>query len=578
MEGSQQQIHALDKANILSRILVDWVTPYINTSVKDDWSQDKHTALPKDDQLGSHLEHFKKVLKSKNGLITSVIYAYPIRVMEFLIFTIVDAMLRFSLGLLLARVVKILTKSEISSSNDNLTNIGLIFLALMIVNFSLDILESYYAFKVAQISWRIKTAVMAVLAEKAISFNCLTSSLFDQAKVANYLQVDAMNIERLFLQIVSVVKSLMNIFLGLAFIYFILKPAFYWISGIFLLFNLFNLVMLLLRSKFTKRLLSEKDSRVRFFENVLRNMEHVKLRALENYYIQKVFNKREREVSTLKILAVIYSISYFLDWVTPSAATTVVLLYYNFVGSAGFSFADFSGFIQIFETFKLSMMLFNIVIFFIIDISVSIGRMNNFLNSETTSSDYLDTESLNNSKSLLLKIRKGNFFWKSQYSNFERANSNNQTMEESLLDNPVLTEEGLFRIEDIELDVNRGERIMILGEAGSGKSSLLYSILGEMQATNAKTHIARTHKVGFIGQNIWTFADTIEKNITVGEVKEIDSNKLKNAVSRAQLDEDISQMPLGLQTEIGDVNDTLSGGQKVRVGLARCFYNRYLSI
>lgn len=74
----------------------------------------------------------------------------------------------------------------------------------------------------------------------------------------------------------------------------------------------------------------------------------------------------------------------------------------------------------------------------------------------------------------------------------------------------------------------------------------------------------------FLAQDPWTFAETVKENITFG--KTFDEKKLNQCLKMAQMSEDIKTMNQGLDTHLGDTGHTVSGGQRARVGLARCFY------
>lgn len=106
---------------------------------------------------------------------------------------------------------------------------------------------------------------------------------------------------------------------------------------------------------------------------------------------------------------------------------------------------------------------------------------------------------------------------------------------------------------------------MIIGKVGSGKSSLLLTILGEMNVTSGTIH--RSGKVGYLEQEPWLISATVQENITMGQAW--DADRYQQTIDACGLRDDIEIMENGDQTKVGERGVTLSGGQKARVGLAR---------
>lgn len=132
-----------------------------------------------------------------------------------------------------------------------------------------------------------------------------------------------------------------------------------------------------------------------------------------------------------------------------------------------------------------------------------------------------------------------------------------------------------------DLTISKGESVAIVGESGAGKTTLVDLLLGLLPASEGtitvdgvdiNSSIAAWHRhIGYIPQNIYLLDDTIRHNICFGE-KEIDEENLQNAVSGAQLDKLIKELPRGLDTVVGDRGIRLSGGQRQRIGIARALY------
>ena len=117
--------------------------------------------------------------------------------------------------------------------------------------------------------------------------------------------------------------------------------------------------------------------------------------------------------------------------------------------------------------------------------------------------------------------------------------------------------------------IRQAELVMIAGASNSGKSSLFQAILGEMDSERGARFTVRG-SVCFMDQKRFLISGTILDNITFG--KEFDQEQLDEALRYSELLTDLPNITDGLQTIVGEISDTVSGGQRARINLARCFY------
>jgi ABC-type multidrug transport system fused ATPase/permease subunit len=137
-----------------------------------------------------------------------------------------------------------------------------------------------------------------------------------------------------------------------------------------------------------------------------------------------------------------------------------------------------------------------------------------------------------------------------------------------------------FALTDVNLKVEPGSQVAIVGPSGSGKSTLLDIILGinepmqgEVLISGVNPKKAFSHwpgAVSYVPQNVFLSAGTLKSNVTSGfNENEIDSHKVIECLASAQLGEFIAESPFGINMQVGDRGQALSGGQKQRVGIAR---------
>ena len=128
-----------------------------------------------------------------------------------------------------------------------------------------------------------------------------------------------------------------------------------------------------------------------------------------------------------------------------------------------------------------------------------------------------------------------------------------------------------FYLSNINLTVKKGEFICIIGEVGSGKSSLIQAILNNMIIiSNKNTKIIVNGNISYVGQEAWIQNNTIQNNIIF--YRPYDATKYQTILDLCELNQDLQSFPGGDLTEIGEKGVNLSGGQKARISLARAMY------
>lgn len=143
----------------------------------------------------------------------------------------------------------------------------------------------------------------------------------------------------------------------------------------------------------------------------------------------------------------------------------------------------------------------------------------------------------------------------------------------------------VFKLRDIDIKFHENDLNVIIGPTGSGKTSLLMALLGEMFITKGRVflpHAANRRKcpvdanglaetVAYCPQQAWMVNDTVRNNILFAAP--YDHQRYKRVLKACELERDLEILSDGDQTLIGDKGISLSGGQKQRVSLARAMYS-----
>lgn len=137
---------------------------------------------------------------------------------------------------------------------------------------------------------------------------------------------------------------------------------------------------------------------------------------------------------------------------------------------------------------------------------------------------------------------------------------------------------------NLSLKINKGDFIGLIGESGQGKTTLVDLLLGINLPTKGQILIdgkninevidSMRMKIAYLPQETFLISGSISENVAIGlQPNAIDINKVKDSLSKAGLDNFISNLPEGINTKISERGLNFSGGQRQRIALARAFYS-----
>ncbi len=136
---------------------------------------------------------------------------------------------------------------------------------------------------------------------------------------------------------------------------------------------------------------------------------------------------------------------------------------------------------------------------------------------------------------------------------------------------------------DINLTINKGEMIGIIGKTGSGKSTLVDIIIGLLKPTSGMITVDGVNieynlknwmkKIGYVSQHVFLNDDSIKKNIAFHiSAENILIDRINKSIIESQLEEFVKNSNFGLNLNVGDKGQQISGGQRQRIGIARSLY------
>ncbi|XWS11330.1 hypothetical protein CRYUN_Cryun38cG0074500 [Craigia yunnanensis] len=395
-------------------------------------------------------------------------------------------------------------------------------------------------FKLQQVGLRLRAVLVAMIYNKGLNLSFHSKQSHTSGEIVNFMSVDAERVGEfswymhdLWLTVLQVILALLILYknFGLASI------AAFFATVVVMLANIPFAKML---EKFQDKLMDSKDKRMKATSEILRNMRILKLQGWEMKFLSKITGFRNVEEGWLKRCVYTNAMANFFFWIAPS-----------FVSVATFGACIFLGvplesgkILSAIATFKiLQGPIYNLpdTISMIAQTKVSLDRIASFLQLDDLQPDAKE-KLPRGSSDTAIEISEGNFSWD--------------------LSSSIAT------LKDINLKVCHGMRVAICGTVGSGKSSLLSCILGELPKISGTLKLCGTK--AYVAQSHWIQSCTIEENILFG--KEMHRKRYDKVLEACNLNKDLEILSFGDQTVIGERGINLSGGQKQRIQIARALY------
>ncbi|CAD6185500.1 unnamed protein product [Caenorhabditis auriculariae] len=285
-----------------------------------------------------------------------------------------------------------------------------------------------------------------------------------------------------------------------------------------------------------------KDERIKMMSEILNGMKVLKLYSWEKSMQKLVLEIREKELQVLRKLAYLNAATT-LSWACAPFLVAVLTfgLYViwdpeNNILTPQITFVA----LALFNILRFPLAVFAMVFSQAVQCFVSMKRLNEFFAAD----EMVDQKSLGYGDSdVVVKVENGSFAWG---SNDEDRTLNN-----------------------INLSIKRGQLVAIVGRVGSGKSSILQALLGEMNKTRGIVEM--NGSVAYVPQQAWIQNLSLRNNVLFN--KTMDRSYYDKVLAACALNQDLASLPAEDLTEIGEKGINLSGGQKQRVSLARAVYS-----
>ncbi|CBX97089.1 similar to ABC multidrug transporter [Plenodomus lingam JN3] len=361
------------------------------------------------------------------------------------------------------------------------------------------------------------------------------------------------------------------------------------LPGLAMIFISMPLLGQAVKSLFRRRVAINKitDQRVSLTQEILQGVRFVKYFGWETSFLERIQNIRKKEIHGIQVLLTIRNAVLSVGMSMPVFASMVSFITYSQVNSNLDPAPIFSS-LALFNSMRIPLNFLPLVIGQVIDANASVKRIQEFLLAEEA--EESGTWDFEAKEAIVLKD--ADFTWerhptqdaedgagglgKKPATKQEKKDKKiEQKQQEKSEKEGVKTEsdttaveEKPFEIKGLNLTFGRKELTAIIGSVGSGKTSLLAALAGDMRKTKGEVVFGASR--AFCPQYAWIQNATVRENIVFG--KEFKKKWYDQVVDACALRPDLDMLPHHDATEIGERGITVSGGQKQRMNIARAIY------
>ncbi|XP_010652424.1 ABC transporter C family member 5 [Vitis vinifera] len=386
----------------------------------------------------------------------------------------------------------------------------------------------------------VRSALTAMVYRKGLRLSSSAKQSHTSGEIVNYMAVDVQRVGDYSWYLHDIWMLPLQIILALAILYKNVGIA----SVATFIATIISIVVTVplakLQEDYQDKLMAAKDDRMRKTSECLRNMRILKLHAWEDRYRMKLEEMRHVEFHWLRKALYSQAFVTFIFWSSPIFVAAITFGTSILLGTQ----LTAGGVLSALATFRIlqePLRNFPDLVSMMAQTKVSLDRISGFLQEEELQEDatIVLPRGITN---MAIEIKNGEFCW-----------------------DPTSSK---LTLSGIQMKVERGRRVAVCGMVGSGKSSFLSCILGEIPKISGEVRICGS--AAYVSQSAWIQSGNIEENILFGSP--MDRAKYKKVLHACSLKKDLELFSHGDQTIIGDRGINLSGGQKQRVQLARALY------
>lgn len=559
----------LSRPNIIEQFTFTWMNTLIRNSYKNQTlvAEDLPQAPPyltteKFTHLLEKSWNNPKHTQSRNRLVISLIRAFgPLAIVSFL-YEIGDSLLSFVQPQLLRLLIVFIGQRSGGADVPVLKGV-LISFSMFAVTLLQTALNNQYVLKVLNVGLGCRSSLTSLIFQKSLRLSSHSRSQRSTGDIVNLISIDAPRVQTCAQEMSTVIIAPTELFLCIWSLWKILgNSAFAGLAAIIVLVPINTIIVRYLK-RLNKLQMKLKDNRNRITNDILVLIKSIKLYAWEMPMLTRLLDARNnKELRNLKKIRGVNQIGNLIWSTLPFLVSFATFASFAVFLSTPLTSEIVFPSLALLNILARPILLLPLVINYITEASVALERITSFLLAPEIDSDLLQIRSPEDAQAL--RLQNLSFFW-------EEPNVDEITEDMDF--------EGFHRaLENVNISAGKGDFICVVGKVGSGKSSLLSSINGQLSVLDSKSPHERPSPieihgtVAYCSQNPWIMNASVRDNITFGF--KFDQAFYDRTIAACQLLPDLKILPDGDATQVGEKGISLSGGQKARLSLARAVYSR----
>ncbi|KAI8881443.1 multi drug resistance-associated protein MRP [Backusella circina FSU 941] len=543
-----------ETASIFDRLTFSWMTPLMQLGSKKPLIMDDLWNLNHEDQaevVGDKFQKYwdREMQKSKPSLLRALFFTLGGPFMFAAVFKVIQDILQFLQPMLLKELMGWVTSYMTNTPEPGYRGV-FISGGMFITAFAQTMFLHQYFQLCFTTGMKMRAALVTAIYKKTLVLSNASRQQSTVGEIVNRMSVDAQRLMDLCTYLHIGWSGPFQILIALYLLWQTMGPSLWAGVSVLILAIPVNMVIAKTMRKYQKIQMGNKDARVKLMNEILNGIRVIKLYAWEVPFMEKVsFIRNDLELAMLKKIGLLQAAQSFTWTSIPFFVSILTFGVYVIVSSHPLTSQVAFVAISLFGLLQFPLAIFPNVITSIIEASVSLYRIQDYLSSEEIDGSAINREDFRkmrdwNPSIPLVDISHATFRWTKENAEGELKN--------------------------INITVKKGELMAVVGRVGSGKSTLISSILGDNVKMSGKVTVRGS--IAYVPQQPWIMNATVKDNITFG--LRWDPAFYDQVLEACSLKPDLLILSDGDETEIGERGINLSGGQKARISLARALYAR----
>lgn len=419
-----------------------------------------------------------------------------------------------------------------------------IAIAMFAVSVSQTVCLHQYFQRAFETGMRVKSSLTAMIYAKSMKLSNEGRASKSTGDIVNYMAVDTQRMQDLTQYGQMLWSAPFQILLCMLSLYQLVGISMLAGVGAMLIMIPMNGLIARLMKRLQKEQMKNKDTRTRLTTEILNNMKSIKLYSWSTAFMNKLNHVRnDQELHTLRKIGASQAFANFTWSTTPFLVSCSTFTVFVLTRDRPLTTEIVFPALTLFNLLTFPLAMLPMVITSIIEATVAVGRLTDYFTAEELQPEAVITmDAASHAGDETVRIRDASFTW-------DRSRK---------------------CLEDINFAAHKEELCCIVGRVGSGKSSLLQAVLGDVWKIHGEVVVHG--KIAYVAQQPWVMNASVRENIVFGH--RWDPQFYERTVNACALADDFKTLPDGDQTEVGERGISLSGGQKARLTLARAVYAR----